>query len=56
MKIKGLLLTVVLQFALVHALQAAKINLDECISLARSNYPTIKKPQKPQNRKTAKNL
>ena len=43
MKIKGLLLTVVLQFALVHALQAAKINLDECISLARSNYPTIKK-------------
>lgn len=40
---KKLILAVILQVAFVAALHAAEITLDECVTMARSNYPTIKK-------------
>lgn len=40
---KKLILTVILQVVFAAVLQAAEITLDECVTLARSNYPTIKK-------------
>lgn len=40
---KKLILATILQMVFVAVLQAAEITLDECVSLARANYPTIKK-------------
>lgn len=40
---KKLILTVILQVVFAAVLQAAEITLDECVTLARSNYPAIRK-------------